>query len=43
LFNLEVDLIFYDTTTAAFAIDEEDDAGLRQFGRPKNGASGDYQ
>lgn len=25
LFNLEVDLIFYDTTTAAFAIDEEDD------------------
>ena len=38
LFNLEVDLIFYDTTTAAFAIDEEDDAGLRQFGRPKNGA-----
>ena len=39
LFNLEVDLIFYDTTTAAFAIDEEDDdQGLRRFGRPKNGA-----
>lgn len=28
LFNLEVDLIFYDTTTAAFAIDEEDDVCL---------------
>ncbi|MBW1953912.1 MAG: transposase [Deltaproteobacteria bacterium] len=39
LFNLEVDLIFYDTTTAAFAIDEEDDdQGLRRFGRSKNGA-----
>ena len=40
LFNLEVDLIFYDTTTAAFAIDEEDEEGqgLRGFGRPKNGA-----
>ena len=40
LFNLEVDLIFYDTTTAAFAIDVEDEEGqgLRYFGRPKNGA-----
>ena len=40
LFNLEVDLIFYDTTTAAFAIDEEDEEGqgLRGLGRPKNGA-----
>ncbi|MBU4355616.1 MAG: IS1634 family transposase [Proteobacteria bacterium] len=39
LFNLEVDLIFYDTTTAAFAIDAEDEEGqgLRCFGRPKNG------
>ena len=37
LFNLDVDLIFYDTTTAAFSIDEEDNGGLRQFGRPKNG------
>jgi transposase len=37
LFNLDVDLIFYDTTAAAFAIDEEDNGGLRQFGRPKNG------
>jgi hypothetical protein len=35
LFNLVVDLIFYDTTTAAFSIDEEDD--LRCFGRPKQG------
>ena len=25
LFNLEVDLIFYDTTTASFAIDEDDE------------------
>ena len=40
LFNLEVDLIFYDTTTAAFAIDAEDEEGqgLRYFGRSKNGA-----
>lgn len=35
LFNLSVDLIFYDTTTASFAIDYEDEAdenspGLRQ-------------
>ena len=38
LFNLNVDLIFYDaTTTAMFTIDEEDNVGLRQFGRPKNG------
>lgn len=39
LFNLKVDLIFSDTTTAGFAIDaEDDDQGLRRFGRPKNGA-----
>jgi hypothetical protein len=25
LFNLEVDLIFYDTTTASFSVDYEDD------------------
>jgi transposase len=42
LFNLEVDLIFYDTTTASFAIDEEDEddeagAGVRRFGNPKDG------
>jgi len=42
LFNLEVDVIFYDTTTATFSIDEEDEdegdeEGLRRFGRPKDG------
>lgn len=41
LFNLEVDLIFYDTTTAAFSIDQEDDEqsedSLRRYGRAKNG------
>ena len=25
LFNLSIDLVFYDTTTAAFPIDQEDD------------------
>lgn len=43
LFNLSVDLIFYDTTTASFAIDYEDDSdenttGLRQYGHSKEGA-----
>jgi hypothetical protein len=41
LLNLEVDLVFYDTTTASFTIDEEDpdgDAvGLRKRGRNKEG------
>jgi len=43
LFNLEVDLIFYDTTTASFHIDQEDDperyenATLRKFGHAKEG------
>ena len=43
LFNLDVDLIFYDTTTASFHIDYEDDpdenanATLRQFGHGKEG------
>jgi transposase len=42
LFNLEVDLIFYDTTTASFTTDYEDDFGdddvhLRQFGHSKEG------
>lgn len=41
LFNLEVDLIFYDTTTASFHIDAEDDpeqdTGLRKFGHSKEG------
>jgi transposase len=45
LFNLEVDVVFYDTTTCSFSIDAADDAddeedganGLRQFGRAKEG------
>jgi transposase len=38
LFKLEVDLLFYDTTTCTFAIDEDDEDELRRFGRPKDGA-----
>jgi len=43
LFNLEVDLIFYDTTTASFSVDVEDNpdrhenATLRKFGHAKEG------
>ena len=39
LFNLEVDLIFYDTTTASFSIDYEDqsDELLRKYGHSKEG------
>jgi hypothetical protein len=43
LFNLEVDLIFYDTTTASFSVDAEDgpdghaNATLRKFGHSKEG------
>jgi transposase len=39
LFNLQVDLIFYDTTTASFSIDGEDEegGGVRKFGYPKEG------
>jgi transposase len=43
LFNLDVDLVFYDTTTASFSIDEQDEqsedlgSGLRQWGKPKEG------
>jgi transposase len=43
LFNLEVDLIFYDTTTASFSTDYEDDpelnpdTTLRCFGHSKEG------
>lgn len=42
LFNLEVDLIFYDTTTASFTTDYEDDLddpdkALRFFGHSKEG------
>lgn len=42
LFNLVVDLIFYDTTTASFSIDgtdedDEDGPGLRKLGHSKEG------
>lgn len=39
LLNLAVDLVFYDTTTASFAIDEADDedGGLRRRGHSKEG------
>jgi hypothetical protein len=43
LFNLQVDLIFYDTTTASFSVDDEDapqrhaNATLRKFGHAKEG------
>ncbi|MEZ4579181.1 MAG: IS1634 family transposase, partial [Desulfobacterales bacterium] len=39
LFNLEVDLIFYDTTTASFTVDYEDqgDDPLRKYGHSKEG------
>jgi transposase len=43
LFNLTVDVIFYDTTTASFSIDQEDDeekGHLRKFGRAKEGMWG---
>jgi len=46
LFNLEVDLIFYDTTTASFHVDMEDDpeenenTSLRKYGRAKEGGWG---
>jgi transposase len=37
LFNLQVDLIFYDTTTISFNIDEADKNGMRQYGHAKEG------
>ena len=42
LFNLVVDVIFYDTTTASFSIDEEDEdtemgQGFRKYGHSKDG------
>jgi transposase len=37
LFNLSVDIIFYDTTTASFAVDYEDEDGPRQYGHAKEG------
>ena len=45
LMELEVDLVFYDTTTISFSIDIADeaeetgsDSALRQYGRPKDGS-----
>lgn len=35
LFNLTVDVIFYDTTTVSFMVDDEDD--LRRYGHAKEG------
>lgn len=38
LLNIEVDVVFYDTTTCSFSVDEEDDEeGLRRFGHSKEG------
>jgi hypothetical protein len=39
LFNRDVDLVYYDTTSASFHIDSEDDGdeGLRKFGHGKEG------
>jgi transposase len=36
LLNLEVDLIFFDTTSTYFEMDEEDETGLRQYGHSKD-------
>ena len=36
LLNLEVDLIFFDTTSTYFERDEEDEDGLRRYGHPKD-------
>jgi hypothetical protein len=44
LLDLEVDLVFYDTTTVAFSVDTGDEEwegspnSLRQYGRPKDGS-----
>ena len=36
LLNLEVDLLFFDTTSTYFEMDEEDENGLRQYGHSKD-------
>jgi len=36
LLNLEVDLLFFDTTSTYFERDEEDEGGLRQYGHSKD-------
>ena len=38
LLNSDADVVFYDTTTCRFSVDEEDDEnGLRRFGHAKEG------
>ena len=36
LLNLEVDLLFFDTTSTYFEIEDEDEDGLRRYGRSKD-------
>ena len=36
LLNLEVDLLFFDTTSTYFEMDEEDEGGLRRYGHSKD-------
>ena len=36
LFNLEVDLVFFDTTSTYIERDEEDEEGLRRYGHSKD-------
>jgi transposase len=36
LLNLEVDLLFFDTTSTYFEVEEEDEDGLRRFGHSKD-------
>lgn len=36
LLNLEVDLLFFDTTSTYFEIDEEDEDGLKRYGHSKD-------
>jgi len=43
LFNLDVDVIFLDTTTAHFEIEEEDEDGLRRWGKSADDHSGHAQ
>ena len=41
LLNLEIDLLFFDTTTSYFETEQEDEDGLRRFGRPSKDHRGD--
>ncbi len=40
LLNLEVDLIFFDTTSTCFETDEEDEEGFRRYGHSKDQPAG---